>query len=340
LTAAGVAVVAMALVTVADTFAMFVLVYLLQGVYRALDSGPLESWYVDAALAEDPDARLERGLSAGSTVLGIAIAAGSLATGGIVAWVEVPGIPTLVLPVILGVVVQLSGLVAIALLVKEPPHPSGRRRFLPSVRDVPRVVVEGVRVVRGSRILVCLLLVELCWGFGMVTFETLMPVRLAELVGGPEQSAAIMGPAGAVAWLASAAGAALVPLLGARFGVAVTAGALRVVHGVTVVGMGLLAGPAGAMTGYLASYLVHGAANPVHMTLLHREVTGEHRSTVMSMNSMVSQPAGSIGTIVLTAVAATTSVSSAIVVGAVVLALAAPLYLPAARAERRRAVAV
>lgn len=340
LLSAGVGAVSLALVTVADTFALFAAVYLLQGVYRALDSGPLEAWYVDAALAEDPNAKLERGLSAGGTVLGISIGAGALVTGGIVAWISVPGIPTLVLPVALALIVQLAGLAAIALLVHEPPHPSGRRRFLASVRAVPRAIGDGVRVVRGSRILVCLLLVELSWGFGMVTFETLLPVRMTELLGSEEAAAAIMGPAGAAAWLASAAGAALVPPLTARLGVATSAALLRVVHGVTVVGMGLLAGPVGALTGYLATYLVHGTANPPHMTLLHREVTSAHRSTVISMNSMVAHPAGSIGAIVLTALATGTSVSTAIVVGAVVLALAAPLYLPAARAERRRPVAV
>jgi predicted MFS family arabinose efflux permease len=90
------------------------------------------------------------------------------------------------------------------------------------------------------------------------------------------------------------------------------------------------------LTGYLSSYVVHGAGYPVHSTLLHREVSAAHRSTVMSMNSMIAQPAGALGLIVLTALATGTSVSTAIVVGAVVLALAAPLYLPAARAERKR----
>ena len=68
---ASVAVVSMSVLVFADTFAMFAVVYLLQGVYRALDSGPLEAWYVDATLAADPDAKLERGLSAGTTVLGV-----------------------------------------------------------------------------------------------------------------------------------------------------------------------------------------------------------------------------------------------------------------------------
>jgi MFS family permease len=333
---AVVAVGSMTLLAFADTFASFAVVYVLQGVYRALDSGPLEAWYVDATLAAEPTAKLERGLAAGSAVTGLAIGAGALTTGGIVAWVQLPGVPTLAQPVLLGLIVQLAGLVALALLVREPPPPAGKRTLLVSVRAVPRLIAEGTRLVRRSRILLALLAVELSWGFGMVTFETLMPVRLSELVGGPEQAARLTGPASSAAWLASAAGAALIPLATARLGVGSTAILLRLLHGVTVVGMGLLVGPAGVITGFLACYLVHGAANPVHNTLLHREVTGEHRSTVMSMNSMVSQPAGSLGMIGLTALAAGVSTSAAIVVGAVVLALAAPLYLPAARAERRR----
>ena len=64
---------------------MFAAVTLLQGVYRALDSGPLEAWYVDATLAADPDAEIEKGLSAGATVLSVAIAIGALLSGGLVA---------------------------------------------------------------------------------------------------------------------------------------------------------------------------------------------------------------------------------------------------------------
>jgi DHA1 family tetracycline resistance protein-like MFS transporter len=37
----------LAILTVADSVFLFAVVYLLQGIYRALDSGPLESWYVD-----------------------------------------------------------------------------------------------------------------------------------------------------------------------------------------------------------------------------------------------------------------------------------------------------
>ncbi|MFI7678872.1 MFS transporter [Actinophytocola sp. NPDC049390] len=320
----------------ADSFAMFALVWVLQGIYRALDSGPLESWFVDATLAADPDAKLERGLSAGGTVAGVAIGTGALVTSGIVAWVQLPGVPTLVQPVLLILALQVAGFAALALLVREAPHPNGKRSLLASVRDVPKVIAEGTRIVRGSRVLLCLLGVSLCWGFGMVTFEVLMPVRLSELVGSEEQAAALTGPVSAAAWFVNALGAAAITLLTARIGVGRTAVLLPLLQGGAIVVMGLAAGPAGVIAAHLVCYAAHGARGPVGMTLLHREVTSAHRSTVMSISSMVWQPAGALGQILLTLLASGVSTGIAIVAGGVVLALAAPLYLPAVRAERRQ----
>jgi predicted MFS family arabinose efflux permease len=115
-----------------------------------------------------------------------------------------------------------------------------------------------------------------------------------------------------------------------------TAAALRLIQGITVAAMAVFAGPVGIVAAYLATYAVHGGSNPLHHSLLHQQVTGEHRTTVLSLNSMVAQPAGAAGLVVLTALADGTSVRLAIICGAVVLALAAPLYLPAWRPHSER----
>ncbi|MPY99626.1 MAG: MFS transporter [Actinophytocola sp.] len=320
-----------AVLFVADSLAAFVVVAALQGIHRALDSGPLEAWYVDATLAANPTTRLERGLSAGATVLSLGIGLGALLAGGLIAWVDVGGVDALVVPIALAFVITVVSVVATVVLLTEP----RRARRGAGVRGVVTAIGGGARLVRRSRVLAALIAVELFWGFGMVTFEQLMPVRLAAETSGTETAAAIMGPAAAVGWLASAAGAALAPAISARIGVATTAIVLRLAQGLAVVGMGLLAGVVGVLTGFLLAYVVHGAANPMHTTLLHREVAADNRATVLSLNSMVAQPAGSVGLIVLLSLSGATSVSTAIVVGAIVLAIAAPLYLPARRAEQR-----
>jgi hypothetical protein len=207
-----------------------------------------------------------------------------------------------------------------------------------SLADAPRMIGQAFGLLRRSRILLALVGVELFWGFGMTTFETLLPVRLANVVGDADRAAALLGPAGSAAWLASAAGAAATPLLIRGFGAAPAAALLRILQGATVVGMGLLAGPVGVLIAYLACYCVHGASNPLHMGLLHRQVDGPYRTSVISLNSMMGLPAAALGGIVLTALADATTVSTAMLVGALVLAAAAPLYLPAWFADRQQPV--
>lgn len=330
-----VALMSLAVLYVAHSVPMFVASLALQGVYRALDSGPLEAWYVDATLAADPHARIEGGLGAGTAVLSVAIAAGALLAGGLVALDPFEAVETLALPLLVALGLGLVYLAAVVLLLVEVRPARGVRAVASSVRAVPRTVGAGLRMLRASRVLTTLVAVELFWGFSMVTFESLFPVRLAEVVGDPNHAAALMGPVSSTAWFAAAAGAALITIASRRIGVAVAAAVLRVLQGATIVAMGLIAGPVGLVTALLACYAVHGASNPMHMTLLHRQVDGPHRNTVLSMNSMVSQPAGAIGAIALSALADGASLSTAMIVGGLVCAAAAPLYLPAWHAERR-----
>jgi len=315
---------------------MFAAVTLLQGVYRALDSGPLESWYVDTTLAAEPDAGIERGLSAGATVLSVAIALGALLSGGLVALDPFDVIPTLALPILVALALGIVNLIAIVVLMDEHRHARGVAAVAASFRAVPRVIGDGLGLLRTSRVLLALVSVELFWGFAMVTFESLFPIRLSETLGSTDQAAAVMGPVSSIAWFVAAAGAAGIVLVSDRIGVARSAGLLRIGQGATIVAMGLVAGPIGAVIAYLGCYMAHGASNPMHTTLLHREVDGPHRTTVLSIDSMVSQPAGALGAIALSALADGTSISTAMIVGGIICALAAPLYIPAWRAERAR----
>lgn len=326
----------LALFTIAQSFAVFVVAMVLQGIYRALDSGPLEAWFVDHTLHADPEASIERGLGHGSSILGIAIAAGALVSGGLVALHPIASIDALTLPLLVALVLGVVNLVAIVTLLSEAPRARDPRAIARSVRAVPGVVAEGLRLLRGSRVLIALVAVEAFWGFSMVTFETFFPIRLSGLVGGEEAAAAIMGPAGSAAWLAAAGGAAGVLILSRRIGVARSAALLRIAQGIAILFIGLLTGVAGVIGAYLVCYVAHGASNPLHTTLLHRQVDSAHRTTVLSMNSMVAMPAGALGGIVLAALADATSLPVAILVGGLVCAIAAPLYLPAWWQERAR----
>jgi predicted MFS family arabinose efflux permease len=331
-----VALVSFAILYFAQSLPMFVAAAALQGVFRALDSGPLEAWYVDATLAADPDARIETGLSAGSSVLSLAIAGGALLSGALVALHPIGGIDPIALPILVAFALHVLNLAAIVALMSEVRAARGLRAVASSVRAVPGVIRAGFGLLGSSRVLLALVAVEALWGFAMVTFETLFPVRLSEVMRDTDAAAALLGPVSSAAWFASAAGAAVIAAISHRLGVARSAAALRILQAITIAAMGVVAGPIGLVTAFLACYIVHGASNPLHTTLLHWQVDAQHRTTVLSMNSMVGQPAGALGAIVLGAIADGSSVSAAMLVGAIVCAIAAPLYVPAWRSERRR----
>ena len=168
----------------ADSVGGFILATILTAIFRALDSGPLEAWYVDATHAADPAARIESGLAAGSSVLSLGIAAGALLAGALVALDPLPAVETLALPVLLAVGFAVVNLVAAFVLLTETRRASGFRAVAASVRAVPTVVREGVGLLRGSRVLATVVAVELFWGFAIIAFETLFPIRLAEVTGG------------------------------------------------------------------------------------------------------------------------------------------------------------
>lgn len=316
-------------------FWMFLAAMALQGVFRALDSGTLEAWFVDGAHAADPEAEVARPLSRADTVVGVAIAGGALVSGGLIAWDPVSAGSALVLPFLVALGLQVVHLMLTAVLVTEPQAGRSAPRAWRSIRTTPTVVAAGLGLLRRDPVLLCLVGVEVFWAVGMIGFETWFPVRLSELLGGQERAGAALGPAAAVAWGLYAAGSWLAGLSARRLGVAWTAIAARVLNGALVVTMGLMAGPVGLVVAYLATYTLHGANNPVHATLLHSRATADNRATVLSLNSMVSGACYSLGLLALGPLAEATSTATAIVAAGGFSILGAVLYVPAWRAEQR-----
>jgi predicted MFS family arabinose efflux permease len=318
---------ATSLLLVADTVLLLACVAALLGVFRALDSGPLESWFIDASLVADPAVDIEGGLARQNVVICISLGFGAMVSGAIAATDGVFGINPLAVPIALGLLVQIVGLVALVTLMHEVRVGEGWEAARRSIATVPSVVHEAVRIIRGSALLTALVFAELLWGFGMIAFETFFPPRLTQLGGGVEEAARILGPAITFGWILSGVGAACSPWLVRRFGSGVAGCTLRFVQGATVVGMGLAAGPAGLVIAYLATYWAHGATAPVHYGMVHRAVESSHRATIVSANSLTSQVGGAVSGILLGALADATSISTAMYVAGAVLAAAGPLYL-------------
>jgi MFS family permease len=330
---------ASAVLIVAESFWVFFVAAVLTGIFRALDSGPLEAWFVDTVHATSPGADVDGALAAQGTVLGASIAAGALASGALVWWHPFTESSALLLPVVVFVVLNVVHLVATVALLREPRSAvatSALRRAAASAKEAPAVVRDGLGLMRSNRVLRGLIVVEVFWSVAMIVFETFQPIRLAELVGSEERAGAIMGPVAAGGWAVFAVGAALAGWTSRRVGVTRTAILARVLNGAGAVVMGLVAGPAALIAAYSVTYLLHGSGGPMHAALLHREARAGNRATVLSMNSMVAFAAFGVFAPLLGLLAEQTSTQVAMVTAGAASIVGAWFYLPARRAEKAR----
>lgn len=322
----------------AQTFWQFVAASALMGAFRALDSGPLEAWFVDAVHESEPGRDVDQELSRAGTILGVAMAAGALLSGALIWWHPVRTLPAIDAAVAVFAVLNLVHLLATAVLLKERSRPSAsvdrRERVRASVAESPRVIADGLRLLTRNRVLLGLIVAEICWSIGMVAFESLMPVRLEELVGSAQAAGAIIGPVAAVGWGVFALGTWLAGRLSHRYGVARAAMIGRGLNGVGVLVMGVALSPAGLIAAYLFTYTWHGVNGPPHAALLHREAESRNRSTVLSINSMFAFLAFGIAGPLAGLLADRTSIATAMLTVGAVSLLGVTAYRPARQAER------
>lgn len=321
----------------AGSFWSFAIAAGLQGVFRALDSGPLEAWYVDTVHAVAPDADVDGALAAQGTVLGGSIAVGAVLSGALVAWDPLPVDSALMLPILVWSTLNVLHLVLVLALLREPTtrlDVTGLRRAADSARQAPKVVRQGLGLLKHNPVLRGVVLVEVFWSVAMIVFETFQPIRLAELVGGEEQAGAIMGPVAAGGWAVFALGSALAGVTSRRLGVTKTAILARILNAMGAIVMGLVAGPAALIVAYLFTYSMHGSGGPMHAALLHREATSRNRATVLSINSMVAFAVLTVAAPALGFLADATTNQVAMVTAGAFSMMGAFFYLPALRAEK------
>lgn len=329
----------------AHSWGTFAVAAALMGLFRALDSGPLEAWYVDTVHATRPGADVDQDLSRSTSLLGLSLAGGALVSGGLVAWHPVVGRSPLWLPVLVSLVLAVGHLVAVLVLLREPSRPgeadagavTGWRRARDSAAATPSVIASGLSLLRSSRVLRGLVLLEVCWSVALCVSEVFFPVRLSELLGGEARAGALVGPVAAVAWGVFAVGARATGWLSARVGVVRAAIVARVLHSVGAMVMALAMGPLALVVLHLLTYTAHGMQGPVYNALLHREASARNRATVLSMASMCAFGSTALALPLLGQVAERVSTPVAMASAGAVGLLGVLCLLPALRAEDDRA---
>ncbi|MGW6421854.1 MFS transporter [Nocardia sp. NPDC055053] len=282
---------------------------LLEAAGRALDSGPLQAWYVDAVHAVDEDVDLTSGFAHGRTAGSIALAVGALVGGALAGWAPVPStgpVLALSLPYLVA-----AGVVVIRILVQLAWVGETVRRPRADVRavlaDIPRTVRVGIGTCARNSVL--RRITVLCGVIGVVlaAVELLAPLQIAASLGGDSRAVGAFAVFTALGGFAMAAGSAASPTLSRLLGsVRRTVVVALVLTAVAVAALGtpiLLL----VAAGYVGVYLALGAPEPLLDTLTHRAVTARERATVLSVQSLALRICGSAGALAAGILAANTS---------------------------------
>jgi hypothetical protein len=292
---------------------------------RALISGSLEAWYVDALRLLDPVAPLASGLSRGTAAEGTAMAIGALGGGALVA---LAGYTAAALAAAGAALIYFA---AVAVLVHGPAQPGRRERG--AIRRRTREVLATARTeVAGSPAVQVVFGVGTAFGVTLAAIELLWQPRMEDLIGSAETHGVAFGGLVAGSMLAVALGAALSPIASCRLGL-VRAYLLTVIAcGLVVALLGAPGTPLGFAAVYLTSYFALGASEPMHLQLLNDAVGPTARATLISGEALASQGGSLFANLGMGALAASQGTGFAWLVAGAVLAVAA-----AAAAVRLRA---
>ncbi|WP_338674245.1 MFS transporter [Streptomyces sp. SCSIO 30461] len=304
---------ALVLFAVGTTAWVLTLAMLLLGAGRALSSGPAEAWYVDTVQAHSGwDAELRTGLARAGTASATALAAGTL-IGGALPWLlglgPDPGawlaeatsgvVLPLSAPGLLGGAVVIAFMGFVLTRLPEPPRPPATLRGV--VAGVPATVIGGLRLGARDRLVRRLLLTACATGAALGTIELLMPGRASALTGAPESGAAVFAGLACGGFACTAVGSHLAPFLARVAGDAdraVFAGLGAMATGLLVLTVSVACSGVRALVllvvGYALVYLALGAAGPNENELLHGRVSGAHRATALSVQSLALQALGAV----------------------------------------------
>lgn len=298
---------------------------------------PLEAWFVDTVHEGSPGADVDQELSRAGTVLGLAVGAGALISGGLIWWHPVRAFAAIDLAVAVFALLNVVHLAATWLLLREGPRAIStgeqERHAWASAREAPAVIASGVRLLATNKVLLGIILAEIAWSIGMVAFESLLPLRLEELLGSAQAAGATMGPVAAVGWGIFALGTWIAGKASKRWGVARAAMLGRTLNATGVLLMAWAFTPAGLIAAYLFTYTWHGVNGPPHSALLHREAEARNRATVLSINSMFAFLAFGVAGPLAGLLADRASIRLAMLAVGLTSLLGVAAYLPARRAE-------
>lgn len=313
---------------------VFLLAFILNGVGRALSSGALDAWFIDAVQAADPEADLQPDLARAGTFSLLALGSATL-LGSIIPqfFPDLPAdgsavLTPLALPVLLAVLCHFTTLLATMLLLKEEPRAASGSWSQRLAQTWPALQTAFAQSWSNPTIL-RLMAVTAASGLAIISLETLWQPYFAGLWSGTETPTfffgLVMGGNFIVGMVGNMLATPLSRLLNRRYGL--VCAVFQGVRGLTLIALACQTRTPLAAVLFWLVYLNMGILNSPHSTLLNREIPAAQRSSMLSIESLAGYLGCIVGSVGLGYVAEQVSISAAWIISGVVLVVSLGLYL-------------
>lgn len=321
----------------------FALAFALNGVGRALSSGALDAWFVDAVQAVDAEIDLQPLLARAGIFSLLALGLGTLA--GSTLPMLFSGLPAdgtalltpLTTPLIGAFAFFVLAFLATLLLVREDRGHLESAGWLDGVRAAPQMVTTAFTLSRRDPTIVLLVTATMASAFAILSLELLWQPRFAAILGGTVNNSIVFGVIMAGNFVAGMLGNMLAPAaarrLGKRYGL--LAALFQFLRGLGVIALALQTLLFPATVIFWLVYLGMGVVNSPHATLLNRQIPARHRSSMLSVDSLLGYVGGLISSVTLGFVAERVGIGFAWGAAGAVLLLSALLYLRIDAREQR-----
>lgn len=317
------------------SFPLFLLAFILMGVARALMSGALDAWFIDALQTADPDIDLQPAFAKAGTVTLLALGMGTLLGGFIprwFAWLPAEGTAVLTpftMTIVFALGVNIILLVVLATAVKEDRPTATAKDWRSNVRQVPQNIRDAVQMSRQNSTIMLLLGAGFATGLGILSLETFWQPFFADLLGGGEERSLFFGTVMAGYFLVGVVGNVLATplskLLHQQY--ALVAALFQGLQGVLLM---VLAGQTAvipAITLYWLVFMGMSVVSSPHAALINNEIPSERRSSMLSVQSLATYAGAILGSVALGYVAENSSIRMAWTVAGSVLLVSLLLYL-------------
>ncbi len=317
------------------TFPILMLGFVLYGAGRALASGALDAWFVDALQAINADIDLQPAFAKAGTFTLLALGIGTF--GGSALPGLFPNLPAegtavftpLSIPIVIALLFQIALVLFVAVAVKEKRPTANTNTWRKGFQDVPVLVKDALSLSRQNPVILLLLGATLGGGLAGIVIETFWQPQLSAVLDVQLENTLLFGVMMTGSFLVGMVGNLVSTPLSRRVSnrYALVAAITRGLQGICLILLALQTAVSLFALFFWLVYLNMGVLDSPHATLVNNEIPSERRSAMLSVQSFASYIGSMVGSVSLGYLAQQSSVRSAWIVAAIILMVSLFLYL-------------